>query len=103
MVNPYREPGMERYWVPSTLGSALFGTDIADYWFPVSTGGDIAFLYGVLKILIERGWVDEEFIGRHTVGFGELKSKISDLKFDELEAQSGLSHGDMQEFAELIR
>src|SRR5438067_1662713 len=79
LVNPYREPGMERYWVPSATGSALFGTDIADYWFPVSTGGDIAFLYGVLKIMVERGWVDEEFIARHTEGFGELKAKVSNL------------------------
>src|SRR6185369_8102559 len=62
LVNPYLEPGMKRYWVPSTLGSALFGTDIADYWFPVSQGGDIAFLWGVLKILFENGWVDERFI-----------------------------------------
>src|SRR5258708_3230729 len=43
MVNPYKEPGMQKYWVPSNVGSALFGTDIADYWFPVSQGGDIAF------------------------------------------------------------
>src|SRR3989449_329672 len=49
VVNPYREPGMERHWVPSSGQSAVFGTDIADYWFPVSTGGDIAFLSGVLK------------------------------------------------------
>src|SRR5207237_185176 len=62
LVNPYREPGMERYWVPSTMGSAVFGTNIADYWFPVTTGVDIPFLYGVLKILIENGWVDEEFM-----------------------------------------
>src|SRR2546422_2100643 len=103
LVNPYREPGMERYWVPSTLGSALFGTDIADYWFPVSTGGDIAFLYGVLKILVERGWMDQEFIAKHTGGFEDLKSQISNLKFDELEAQAGLTRADMQEFAELIR
>ncbi len=103
LVNPYREPGMERYWVPSTVSSAVFGTDIADYWFPVSTGGDIAFLYGVLKILVERGWVDEEFIGNHTTGFGELKSQISQLKFEDLEAQAGLGRSDMQEFAELIR
>src|SRR3954462_2671044 len=47
VVNPYREPGLERYWVPSTAKSALFGTDLMDYWFPVSQGGDIAFLYGV--------------------------------------------------------
>src|SRR5882762_9500283 len=63
MVNPYREPGMDRYWVPSTFSSAVFGSDIADYWFPVSHGGDIAFLAGVLKVLLENGWVDKEFIG----------------------------------------
>ena len=44
MVNPYLEPGMKKYWVPSSVDSALFGTEIADYWFPVSQGGDIAFL-----------------------------------------------------------
>ena len=60
MVNPYLEPGMERYWVPSTLGSAVFGTDIADYWFPVSQGGDIAFIYGVLKIMFANGWQDND-------------------------------------------
>src|SRR5262245_54233304 len=34
LVNPYLEPGMQRFWVPSSLDSAVFGTDIADYWFP---------------------------------------------------------------------
>src|ERR1051326_8896148 len=102
MVNPYREPGMERYWVPSTLSSAVFGTNIADYWFPVATGGDIAFLCGVLKILIEREWLNQEFIGQHTVGVEDLKSQISNLKFEMLESQAGLSRSSMEEFAALI-
>jgi len=103
LVNPYREPGMERYWVPSTVKSALFGTDIADYWFPVSTGGDIAFLSGVLKILIEKQWIDEGFVSRHTVGFDALKAQVAALDFTELEAQSGLKRSSMEEFATLIR
>jgi molybdopterin-dependent oxidoreductase alpha subunit len=103
LVNPYREPGMERYWVPSSLGSAVFGTDIADYWFPVSTGGDIAFLYGVLKILLEKGWVDQEFISKNTRGIEELKTQAALFEFPELEERAGLSRADMQEMAELIR
>jgi len=103
LVNPYREPGMERYWVPSSLDSALFGTDIADYWFPVRTGGDSAFLSGVLKILVERNWVDREFIAQHTCGFEELESTVKGLDLESLEAGSGLSRASMQEFAELIR
>src|SRR3954468_18611155 len=103
LVNPYREPGMERYWVPSTTKSALFGTDIMDYWFPVSQGGDIAFLYGVIKLLVENGWEDNAFIQNNTVEFENLKAAAGRLDWDQLEKQSGLSRASMMEFAELIR
>jgi len=103
LVNPYLEPGMKRYWVPSNTDSALFGTKIADYWFPVSQGGDIAFLYGVLKILVERDWVNREFIDKHTAEFAALTSHIAPLTFEDLERRSGLSRADMQEFAALLR
>jgi molybdopterin-dependent oxidoreductase alpha subunit len=102
LVNPYREPGMERYWVPSTFSSAVLGTDIADYWFPVATGGDLAFLCGVLKIMIERGWIDREFIAGHTCGFEQLEAVLRQIELEPLEAQSGLSQESMLEFAELI-
>jgi molybdopterin-dependent oxidoreductase alpha subunit len=103
MVNPYREPGMERYWVPSTAKSAVFGTDIADYWFPVGIGGDIAFLTGVLKILAERGWVDRAFIEQHTAGFEEMALAVEKADWPVLEAASGLNRDAMLEFAGLIR
>ncbi len=103
MVNPYREPGMERYWVPSTGRSALFGTAIMDYWFPVATGGDIAFLYGVLKILLSKGWIDREFIGKQTADFELIERRCAKLDWATLERQSGLPWRSMEEFAELIR
>lgn len=102
MVNPYLEPGMKRYWVPSTMSSAVFGTDIADYWFPVSQCGDIAFLYGVLKVMFANNWQDEAFIREHTVGFEELKQRAESLDWAMLEAQAGLKRASMEEFAELI-
>jgi molybdopterin-dependent oxidoreductase alpha subunit len=103
LVNPYLEPGMKRYWVPSTLRSALFGTGIADYWFPVAQGGDIAFLYGVLKVLFKNGWQNQTWIDRHAAGLEELKRQIEKLDWAVLEKQSGLSWRSMEEFAELIR
>src|SRR5829696_5549823 len=30
VVNPYLEPGLERYWVPSNVESAIFGTRMSD-------------------------------------------------------------------------
>src|ERR1043166_4344469 len=103
VVNPYREPGLERYWVPSTASSAFFGTDIMDYWFPVAQGGDIAFLAGVCKIILENAWEDSEFVAKQTAGLDEFRTMLSKLDFESLVRQSGLPQSAMQEFAELIR
>lgn len=102
LVNPYLEPGMQRYWVPSTTKSALFGTDIADYWFPVAQGGDIAFLYGVLKRLDETGQVDHAFLLEHTTGWDSLASRARSLTWPALESAAGLPRSSMEEFADLI-
>ena len=103
LVNPLLEPGMKKYWVPSSASSALFGTEIADYWFPVKQGGDIAFLSGVLKILFAEGWIDCNFIKAHTTNVDEVRAKVQSLEWADLVEQSGLTRADIQAFAELIR
>ena len=100
VVNPYLEPGLERYWVPSVAKSALVGTRFADDFFPVLIGGDIPFFYGVLKHLIENGWVDRDFISRRTAGWDALEAKARALSWDALERGSGLRSSEMLRFAE---
>lgn len=102
LVNPYREPGMDRYWVPSIASSALFGTDIADWWFPVAQGGDVAFLYGVIKSLIERGEFDHRFVNEHTAGYSELEAAAAALPWSAVEESSGLQRSSLEEFADII-
>jgi molybdopterin-dependent oxidoreductase alpha subunit len=99
VVNPYREPGLERYWVPSNAESALFGTKMADEFFQVSTGGDIAFIAGVLKTLAATGGLDEGFIATHTTGWDALEEALDALGWEELERLSGASRADMERFA----
>ena len=103
LVNPYDEPAMNRYWVPSSVDSALFGTDITDYWFPVSQGSDIAFLYGVLKILFENDWLNHEFIQKYTVNVDQLRAQADKVSWADIVQQTGLTQNVIQEFAELIR
>jgi len=102
LVNPYLEPGMKKYWVPSTTGSALFGSHLTDSWFPVSQGGDIAFIYGVIRCLIERDQVDAEFIRDHTVEFETLRAAALATDWERLEKDSGLPRAAMEEFADLV-
>jgi molybdopterin-dependent oxidoreductase alpha subunit len=102
VVGPYREPGMERYWVPSNPESALFGTRIADRFFQISTGGDIGFLTGVLKHLIERGWVDERFVGERTSGFERLREAATAASWEQLEALAGVGRDEMLALARML-
>jgi len=100
VVNPMREPGLERYWVPSDLRSALFGTRLMDDFFQVSVGGDIAFLHGVLKHLIEHDGLDRDFIASRTTGFDELESLLARTSWETLEGSAGLARTDMRRFAD---
>lgn len=100
VINPLREPGMDRYWVPSVLESALFGTRLTDEFFSIHTGGDIAFINGVLKSLIEKKVIDEKFIRDHTLGFDELRARLEQQSWDLLERFSGASRERMHRFAE---
>jgi len=102
VINPYREPGLERYWVPSVFESALFGTKLADTFFQIHVGGDVAFLNGVVKTLIERDWIDAKFIRDHCAGFDELQEALAQQSWEMLEKSSGASRQEMLRFAEML-
>ena len=102
VVNTYREPGLAKYWVPSIPSSALFGTELADHWFDVHTGGDLAFLVGVFRALVEPGGVDEAFIRDHTAGFEDARDLALASDWEALERDSGATRGRMQAFARLL-
>jgi molybdopterin-dependent oxidoreductase alpha subunit len=102
VVNTFREPGLERYWVPSVLESAVFGTRLADHWYEVHTGGDLAFLTGVLKALVEIDGVDQRFVDTHTVGWPQVREAVRAAEWNALEAESGATEDRMRAFARLL-
>lgn len=101
-VNNYREPGMDRYWVPSNVESAVFGTRVTDRFFLVNVGGDIAFLTGVLKHMAANGWVDRAFVDARTTGYPDLVAELDRHDWPELEALAGTSRDEMLEFARMV-
>ena len=101
VVNPMREPGLERYWVPSSPESALFGTRMADAFFPVHTGGDAAFIAAVTRALVDRHLVDRDFVDQHTSGFGTMLATLAAHPVAELAASAGSSEEDVARFAEM--
>lgn len=102
VVNPYREPGLERYWIPSIPSSALFGTALADHWFDVHTGGDLAFLIGVFRAVIEAGGVDEAYVRERSEGFEAARDRALAADWEALERDSGATRERMRDFARLL-
>ena len=101
VVNPFREPALERYWIPSVPWSALFGTKLMDDFFAVRPGGDIAFMSGVLKALDELGGWDEDFVRARTDGAAELRMRLKAQGWAELCADAGVEESAMRDFAAL--
>lgn len=103
VLNPFKEPALERYWIPSVASSALFGSKLMDEYYAVRPGGDIALLYGMLKALDALNGFDEAFIAEHTVGFDELRAELRAQSWADLTTISGVSQAEMEHLAALYK
>ncbi|GBG10941.1 formate dehydrogenase [Paenibacillus agaridevorans] len=108
VINPYREPAMDGYWIPSIPESAMFGTKLADDFYQVNIGGDIAFMHGVIKTWFQMeeerpgSAIDHAFVERHAHGYEELRAHVQQQPWELLESSSGLSRERIREFATLL-
>lgn len=63
---------------------------------------DLALFYGIARILIERGWIDREFIDAHTEGFDEFATFVQSYTLTEVAAATHLSAESIERFASTI-
>ncbi len=106
-VNPLRERGLVSFANPQeALGLLGVGTALADVFVQLRVGGDVAFLQGVAKSVIELeaetpGRVlDHAFLSAHTEGFAAYRASLERASFEALERASGVSRAEMRAFAE---
>jgi len=102
VVNPVRESPLETFHVPSQIKSLFFGTKIASTYVQPLPGGDVAFLVGVLKSIIEKRKVDNEFIDSHTEGATEVLDYARNADWAELIKNSGVDRETIEKCADII-
>lgn len=105
-VNPLPEAGLIRFKNPQNIrGLAGPGIKLADRYLPIRVNGDLALFAGVNRVLLERedaapGTVlDQEFIGEFTDGFADAAAAWRGLDWAQIEAASGLSRRQVEDFA----
>lgn len=65
----------------------------------IEPGSDIALFNGLFTYVIEQGWVDREFIARHTTGFEEA-AKANRLSLEETSRITGVPVAKLRQAAE---
>jgi molybdopterin-dependent oxidoreductase alpha subunit len=100
-INPLREAGLLRFAHPQKPGDLFGGVALADLYLQVRIGGDIALLKAMMKLILEAGAADRDFIDRHTTGFEELQASLDALSFSELVSQTGISEEQVRAAAEI--
>lgn len=63
---------------------------------------DLTLFYGIARILIERGYIDETYLQNHTEGFEEFAAHVKDFTLTRVIDETGLSQDAIEHFAELI-
>lgn len=67
-----------------------------DLHLPVKPGTDSALLLGILRVLIEEGYTNEEFIAEHTSGWEDTKAAALAMPLEEASRISGVQVEDIQ-------
>jgi molybdopterin-dependent oxidoreductase alpha subunit len=105
-ANPLPEAGLVRFKNPqSARGLIGGGTKLTDRYLPVRVNGDLEMFAGVNKVLLAReeaapGTVfDHGFIEQYCDGFEEACQAWRELDWAIVEAQSGLSREEIEDFA----
>lgn len=74
----------------------------ADHWYGLNWRSDLLLLYTLANILIERDWIDHQFIAEHTEKFEDFKEFVKGYDLERGAQGTGLSGEQILELAELI-
>src|SRR5262249_8270439 len=63
---------------------------------------DLALLYGVAQVLVERGWIDRAFVDAHTTGFDAFAAHLQAYTPERVSRDSGVDEATGRALAETI-
>lgn len=107
VVNPLRERALESFAHPQKgKGMLGLGDAIGTHWARVKLNGDVAFLKGVMKVVLDEernkgGVVDRAFVDDHTTGYDALVADLDATAWDDVVSGSGVDRATIEEIGRL--
>jgi anaerobic selenocysteine-containing dehydrogenase len=72
---------------------------VADWHIQIQPGTDTALALGLMRIIIEEGLYDRDYVARHTVGFEELRRHVQLYTPDHVAGLTGIAAADIERLA----
>jgi assimilatory nitrate reductase catalytic subunit len=83
---------------PRRTETAMFATQ----HLAVAPKSDLVLLYGVARSLIANGWIDEDYISRHTLGLEPFAEFVEQFTLDVVAEATGVAAEAIEAFASTI-
>jgi assimilatory nitrate reductase catalytic subunit len=64
---------------------------------------DLVLLYGIANLLVQRGWIDRDYIAAHTTGFAEMAAHVAPYTVEKVASLTGLTIDEIEQCAASIR
>jgi anaerobic selenocysteine-containing dehydrogenase len=71
----------------------------ADWHIPIRPGTDVALALGMMKVIVDEGLTDEDYIARHTNGFAQLAAKVKEFPAERVAEITGVPAEDVRVLA----
>jgi formate dehydrogenase major subunit len=72
----------------------------ADVFVRQRLGTDVAWINGLMHLILKEGWEDKQFIENRTEGFEDLKRELENYPPERVEEITGISPSDLRRIAE---
>jgi anaerobic selenocysteine-containing dehydrogenase len=74
-------------------------TAFSDWHIQPRPGTDAALALGMMKIIVDRGMHDQDFLRSHTVGWEKLLERLPEYPLDRVETITGIAAADVEKLA----
>lgn len=110
-INPnYIRGQLEDIWKNQENGAKVIVIDPrfsdlamnADLYLRVRPGTDGALALGIMNVIIQNGWYDEDWIDKWTYGFEQLKERTAEFPVERVASITGIAVEDIEEAATLM-
>lgn len=64
--------------------------EAADLWLPLRPGTDAAMCFGWLKVILDEGLYDHDFVARWTLGFEAFRARVNEFPLDRVAQITGV-------------